>query len=232
MVLLAYNVPASSVVLISALLVRSSFGESFAMRASPFALQDERSSSTSAPALPVDDLPSLLSLVAALEAKDAYTSKHGDRVADWAAQVGDALGLGTQRVERLRNMALVHDVGKIGVSEEILNKPGKLTPSEWRKMASHPLVGARIIQEALPQLIPGVLHHHEAWDGSGYPSGLVGEGIPLEARVLAVVDSFDAMTSDRAYRRGMSWAAAREILLAGRGGQWDARLVDLFLGLV
>jgi HD-GYP domain-containing protein (c-di-GMP phosphodiesterase class II) len=178
-------------------------------------------------------LGTLRALTAAIDAKDPYTRGHSDRVALLAGQIADALGLGQAAVEQFRVAGLVHDVGKIGVPEAILCKCGRLDEAEFAAIKRHPEIGHGILKAipGLADVLPGVLHHHERWDGRGYPHGLAGEAIPLVARVLALADTFDAMSSDRSYRRRLS----REQVLAeiGRcaGTQFDPGLVGRFTGL-
>ncbi|MGD2113958.1 MAG: HD domain-containing protein, partial [Acidobacteriota bacterium] len=177
-------------------------------------------------------------LTGAVEAKDLYTEGHLHRVSAYALEVGRRLGLTGDALEHLRIASALHDVGKIGVPEQILNKPGPLDPDERSVIERHPEVGARILDavEGLEAASPLVLHHQERWDGRrdgpypGYPEGLAGEGIPLGARIIAVVDAFDAMTTNRAYRRGLSVVEAVAELRSERGRQFDPRVVDVFLG--
>ena len=127
----------------------------------------------------------------------------------------------------------MHDVGKIGVSDATLKKPGRLTPEEFAEIKRHPDEGWSILRDLsqLRYVLPGVLYHHEQYDGRGYPDGLAGEAIPLDGRLLAVADAYDAMTSDRPYRRGMPVARAEEILRAGAGAQWDPRIIATFFAI-
>ena len=173
-------------------------------------------------------------LVAAIEAKDVYTCGHSERVALFAKRLGQELGLDQEECERLYLTGLLHDVGKIGVSDSTLRKPGRLTDEEFAEIQRHPESGWAILHD-LDQLrytLPGVLHHHERVDGKGYPDGLVGDEIPRDGRILAVADAFDAMTSDRPYRKGMPQEKAEEILNAGRGTQWDSKLLDVFFKIM
>jgi HD-GYP domain-containing protein (c-di-GMP phosphodiesterase class II) len=169
-------------------------------------------------------------LVGVIEAKDAYTCGHSDRVALIARRLGQECGLPPAECQDIYLSGLLHDIGKIGVADDVLTKPGKLTAEEFDQIKAHPATGARLLQGLRPleKLIPGVLHHHEAIDGSGYPCGLEGEQIPLMARVLAVADAFDALTSDRPYRSGMPLDKAEEILRDGAGTQWDATIVAAY----
>ncbi|MBI3271746.1 MAG: response regulator [Planctomycetes bacterium] len=173
-------------------------------------------------------------LARAVEAKDAYTEKHTERVAQFSVKLGKASGFTGADLHNLEMGAMIHDIGKIGVGESVLNKPGKLDEAEFKSIMTHPVIGAEICRP-LATLLPAissVRHHHERFDGRGYPDGLKGEGIPLEARIVAIADAFDAMTSDRPYRKGMAVEVAVRILREGAGTQWDAELVGKFLALV
>jgi response regulator RpfG family c-di-GMP phosphodiesterase len=166
----------------------------------------------------------------AVEAKDRYTHGHSENVMKYTVVLAKRLGLPEEELENVKYAGLLHDIGKIGVSELILNKPGRLTPSEFDEIKKHPSLGANIIADVpfLRPLVPLVLHHHEFFDGNGYPSGIKGEEIPFGARILSVADAYEAMTSDRPYRRSLSQHAAVEILVNGKGKQFDPRMVDLF----
>ena len=169
-------------------------------------------------------------LLVALESKDRYLNGHSARVRDMAIKLGEISGLDRGQLRSLSHAALLHDIGKIGVHEDILNKEGALTDDEYEIIKKHPQMSADIIAP-VPFLNPslkGVLHHHENWDGTGYPEGLSGEQIPLTARIIAVVDAFDAMTSDRSYRGALSEAQAVERIRAGSGSQFDPRIAQLF----
>jgi hypothetical protein len=167
----------------------------------------------------------------AVDLRDAYTGGHSRRVTEYSAQILRALGLHGPEVDLILTAARVHDIGKIGIPDAILNKPGYLTAEERAVMEMHPVHGAVLLKRYLDfaQGIAIVRHHHERWDGAGYPDRLTGVAIPFGARVVAVADSFDAMTSDRPYRRGMPLDKAMAILHEGRGQQWDAAVVDAFL---
>ncbi len=169
-------------------------------------------------------------LVGAIEARDAYTSGHSDRVAMMARRLATQLNLSSELRQDIFLCGLLHDIGKIGVPDRILRKPGRLTEEEFAAIKTHPEIGARLLRglKPLEKLLPGVLHHHESVDGSGYPHGLAGEEIPLMARILAVADAYDAMTSDRPYREGMPRKKAESILREGKGTQWDDQVVDAF----
>ncbi|MDF2923363.1 MAG: hypothetical protein K0R57_2277 [Paenibacillaceae bacterium] len=170
----------------------------------------------------------------AIEVRDHYTSGHCQRVANMAVEVGKKLGLSPQELVYLRWAGIVHDVGKIGIPEEILNKPGKLTAEEYEIMKRHPVLGAKILSSSRysEQIISGVRHHHERMDGKGYPDGIGGEQISLQARILAVCDVWDAITSQRSYRSHFSFEAALDIMRSGRGTQFDPRVLDVFLYLI
>lgn len=173
----------------------------------------------------------VLALVSAIDAKDPYTCGHSSRVAALGESLARELGYDPETVETVRMAGLLHDIGKIGVPDSILGKPGKLTEEEFDVMRKHPELGYRILSgiRQFESILPGIRHHHESWDGSGYPSGLAGEEIPLVARILAVADAFDAMTSDRPYRAGMSLEMVESIFHKGRGQQWAADVVDCLL---
>ncbi len=172
-------------------------------------------------------------MVSAIEAKDEYTSGHSERVALYSRRLGRALGLDESECERLYLTGLVHDVGKIGVSGTTLRKTGKLTDKEFEEIKRHPEVGWSILQELeqLRYVLPGVVYHHESYDGKGYPDGLAGEDIPRDGRIIAIADAYDAMTSDRPYRQGMSYKQALSILCDGAGSQWDPHMVQTFVNI-
>ena len=173
----------------------------------------------------------LASLSNALEAKDAITSQHTEEVVRLAVAVAAQLGLDLDAVRSLELGAVLHDIGKVRVPEAILNKPGTLTEEEWAVMRTHPEVGERILRpiQSLQAILPIVRHHHERWDGKGYPDRLAGRGIPLGARIVAVCDSYGAMTEDRPYRGALGEAEARRELERGVGGQFDADCVHALL---
>ncbi|MCA9075621.1 MAG: HD-GYP domain-containing protein [Planctomycetaceae bacterium] len=171
------------------------------------------------------------SMSRAIDARDPYTRGHSDRVGWYAQLIAEQMGLPTEQRDRIYICGLLHDVGKIGVPDHILLKPDRLTDAQFDMIKQHPQTGYDIVKnlKQFDDLLPGILHHHEAIDGSGYPRGLMGEEIPLQARILAVADSFDAMTSDRPYRNGMSDVKAFGILREQSGIQWDAGVVRAFL---
>jgi putative nucleotidyltransferase with HDIG domain len=171
------------------------------------------------------------SIVLALQAKDEYTEGHSRRVSADAAAIARELSLSEEEVENIRLAALLHDIGKVGAKESILNKPGKLTQEEGNHIRSHPLVAASILEPITPlkDTIGYIKHVHEDYDGTGYPDGLTGEGIPLGARVIAVADVFDAMTSPRPYREAMTEDAVLDHLRSEAGRQFDPTVVEAFL---
>ncbi len=172
------------------------------------------------------------SLAGAIDAKDTYTKGHSISVSRYSEALARALNLPDEEVERIKLGALLHDVGKIGIPENVLKRPGKLEDDEWEIMKQHPVIGAEKVLapvEALKDLIPIVKHHHEHWDGTGYPDNLKGEEIPLAARIVAVADTFHALISDRPYRKGLPLEKAIEILRIGSGIQWDKELVRKFI---
>ncbi len=173
----------------------------------------------------------LESMADTVDLRDAYTGGHSLRVADLASKTLRAMNIAGPESDLIVLAARVHDIGKIGIPDDILRKEGKLTPEEWEVMKAHPDRGADLLirYADFSRGRDFVRYHHERWDGQGYPRGLKGEEIPLGARVLAVVDAFDAMTSDRPYRRAMTTEQGIQILQAGRGHQWDPHVVDAFL---
>ena len=170
----------------------------------------------------------------ALEESDRYTRGHSERVSQYAEILARRLTLTDKDRQLLTWAALMHDIGKIGIRNEKLNKPGKLTTEELAMFRTHPAKGKRIL-EPIPfmvDLIPGALCHHEAWDGSGYPQGLMGENIPLIGRIVAIADSYDAMTSDRSYRKAMPHETAMSEIDRCSGSQFDERLVADFTSAI
>ena len=173
----------------------------------------------------------IFSLAAAVEAKDAYTEKHTHRVAENARMIGKRMGLPERAKDALYRGGIIHDIGKIGVPDQILLKPGPLDSDELRIMQQHPLTGESIVRplrSGVP-LLPIVRHHHERVDGTGYPDGLKGRAIPHLARIVAVCDAFDALTSDRPYRRARTPEEALEILSDGAGKQWDPEAIEVLV---
>jgi HD-GYP domain-containing protein (c-di-GMP phosphodiesterase class II) len=166
----------------------------------------------------------------AVEARDAYTGKHADRVAVFGLEIARRCGLDVVASPELEFGFLLHDVGKLGVPDAILFKPGALTEEEYALIARHPITGAEILRDVtfLGDGLGVVRHHHERWDGSGYPDGLAEDAIPLAARAFAVADTLDALTSDRPYRRAVGWAEAREVILAEAGTQFDPAVIAAY----
>ncbi len=180
-------------------------------------------------------LEALRALSRALEAKDRYTAGHSGRVTRYAVKLGRRLGLAADKLEVLRQGALMHDLGKIGIPDHILNKPEPLTEAEYEIMKTHPVLTATIMRplKRLKEHAEIAAWHHERWDGKGYPDGLRGEAIPLLARIVAIADAWDAMTGDRVYRKGMPAERAVALLEAERNsGQFDPRLLDHFTALI
>jgi len=175
----------------------------------------------------------LKALTASIDAKDPYTRGHSERVALLTRKLAQAMGMSSQDVETYYVSALVHDLGKIGVPEAVLCKIGKLDDTDYAWIKRHPEMGHRILKDipAMEAMLPGVLHHHERWDGRGYPSGLVGEQIPLMARVIAFADTFDAMSSMRSYRAVLPREQIIAEIRACAGAQFDPSLVETFLAL-
>jgi HD-GYP domain-containing protein (c-di-GMP phosphodiesterase class II) len=168
-----------------------------------------------------------------LDLKDLNTGVHSTRLAEWALHVAGELELDRECLGDIEVSALLHDIGKIGISDAILNKPAKLTSEEYELMKKHPEYGWAVLRQ-----IPGmeraslmILHHHENYDGTGYPGGLKGEEIPIGSRIVSVIDAFDAMVSNRPYRQGMPFEEAERRLLAASGTQFDTRVVNSFLPL-
>ena len=176
--------------------------------------------------------PMLDALVNAVDAKDRYTRRHSEDVMAHGLRIAHALGLDDESRRTFQIAALLHDVGKIGVPDAILRKPGALTPEEFEAVKQHPVMGAVIVGavSGLEGTLEAVRHHHERWDGGGYPDGLTGEATPLTARMMAVADAYSAMTSDRPYRKGRNPAQAQAVLEAGAGTQWCPTCVRAFLG--
>jgi len=180
------------------------------------------------------DLRTIAAIGAAAEIKDPYIHDHQERVSQGAAALAEKMGLSAEQVQDIRVAGLLHDIGKVSVSEGILNKPGKLTEEEYAQIKEHSALGAMIVAhaEGLQCLVKIVRHHHERFDGTGYPDGLTGEDIPLEARILAVVDVFDAMTHERSYRKALSRAESIAELERSAGTQFDPAVVKAFLALL
>lgn len=170
----------------------------------------------------------LQSLVKTIEAKDAYTMGHTQRVKEYSLGIARQLAFSAERLEKLAMAAELHDIGKIGISEGVINKPGALTDLEYENMKEHVIVGVKILKPIvyLEEVLPWIRGHHERWDGSGYPDGLKGDDCPLEARVLAAADAFDAMTSQRSYNKPLTFEQAMERIEKARGTHFDPKIVD------
>lgn len=181
----------------------------------------------------LDDLflSSIRAIVEAVDAKDPYTRGHSGRVRDYSMMIGEELDIGKEELKELEVCAILHDVGKIGVPDRILGKPGRLTPEEYTYMRRHTEFGASIVKpiEKLKKLSPSILHHHEHYDGSGYPKGLKGKQIPLYARIICIADSFDAMTTNRPYNKKSSQNMALTELQELSGTYYDPKFVTAFI---
>lgn len=173
-------------------------------------------------------------LASAVDAKDAYTNGHSMRVAKYASAIAERMGMNQQEQEDIYYMGLLHDIGKIGVDDRIITKPDKLTDEEYEKMKNHTTIGAEILSNVseIPELVLGARGHHERYDGTGYPNGIKGEEIPLEARMIAVADAYDAMASKRSYRDILPQKIVREEIAKGRGTQFDPEVTDIMLALM
>jgi putative two-component system response regulator len=176
----------------------------------------------------------VFTLARTVEAKDHYTTGHLRRMEYYSEQLAMAAGLSQEDITAVRYGAILHDVGKIRLSESILNKRGLLTNEEFAALKRHPEYSAQMISHMrfAPRVVPIVLGHHEKWNGKGYPRGLTGKHIPIGARIVAIVDAYDAMTTDRPYRRALDQREAMNRLRVGSGKQWDPDLIDLFCALI
>ena len=175
-------------------------------------------------------LAAVMLLAETLDLRDAGTAQHSRIVGTFAKHTAAALGLAPDRVDRIHAAGVLHDLGKLGIADAILHKPGPLDAAEWREIVRHPEIGARILEHAgMRDIAAWVRAHHERIDGRGYPKGISGQQIPLEARILAVADAYEAMISDRPYRAGIPSVAAREELIRCSGTQFDPVVVDAFL---
>ena len=170
----------------------------------------------------------VLALANAVEARDAYTGKHAERVASYGLRIAHAAGVPVD--PQVEFGFLLHDVGKVGVPDAILFKPGPLTPEEYGLMSAHPTIGWEILRHVdfLGEAKEVVRHHHERWDGKGYPDRLTGDDIPVQARVFAVADTLDALTTDRPYRPATGWSEAREVIRSEAGSQFDPAIVAAY----
>ena len=173
-------------------------------------------------------------LAATVEAKDRYTYGHCRKVSEYAISLAEDLNLSNRQKNVIWAAGLLHDIGKISIPDSILNKPGPLTTTEWKPVKSHPEVGVEILKyvSELQDCLPLILHHHERYDGKGYPAGLIGKDIPIGARILAIADAYDAMTTPRPYRGSMSWEQALAELAANSGEQFDRELAERFSRII
>lgn len=173
-------------------------------------------------------------LSGAIDAKDTYTNGHSTRVADYSRKIAERAGFSARQQDDIYMMGLLHDVGKIGIPGSIINKPGKLTDEEFEKIKTHPALGEGILKNIteFPQLAVGARWHHERYDGKGYPDGIAGEDIPTEARIIAVADAYDAMSSRRSYRDVLAQNVVREEMAKGRGTQFDPDFADIMLAMI
>ena len=169
-----------------------------------------------------------------VEAKDSYTRGHSDRVSEYSVLIGEKVGLSEDQIKTLRIGGLFHDIGKIGIPDSILQKQAKLTDEEYSEIKNHPSIGAHILGAAstFKEIIPIVKHHHERFDGRGYPSGLKGEDIPYLARIAAVADTFDAMTSRRSYRDALDLQYVKDEIKKCEGTQFDPQIAEAFLEIL
>jgi HD-GYP domain-containing protein (c-di-GMP phosphodiesterase class II)/HAMP domain-containing protein len=178
---------------------------------------------------------SIAALAAAVEARDKYTKGHSARVTEFSEGIAREMGVSEDRVKTVRDAALLHDIGKIGIPDTILHNPAPSLPLEWVEVIrTHPVIGENIIKplNSLKRLCPGVRHHHERYSGEGYPDGLKGDAIPLEARIMSVADAFDAMTSERSYRKNLTKREALQELVNNAGTQFDPECVKAFIHLL
>jgi len=175
-------------------------------------------------------LSSIRALAETIDAKDPYTRGHVQRVTDVALAIADEMKLDEKQKKQLTVGSILHDIGKIGIKDAVLSKPSQLTEEEKKIFDQHPDIGSKIMKPIgqLEEMIPLIRHHHESYDGSGYPDGLKGEAIPLGARIMAVADTFDAMTSDRPYRKALPREAAKIEINKMSGKQFDPKVVEAF----
>ena len=174
------------------------------------------------------------SLAGAIDAKDVYTNGHSSRVAHYSREIARRYGYSTKEQSDIYIMGLLHDVGKIGVPDSVINKPGRLTEAEFEQIKRHPVIGSQILNniKEMPKLSVGARWHHERYGGGGYPDGLIGEEIPEEARIIAVADAYDAMSSQRSYRSIMPQEKVRSEIENGSGTQFDPKFVEIMLAMI
>ncbi|HEY8395532.1 MAG TPA: HD-GYP domain-containing protein, partial [Bacilli bacterium] len=174
------------------------------------------------------------SITATMYAKSQETEEHAERIKKLAQMVGKKIGLQQEQLDELALIATLHDIGKVGIDEKILSKPGKLTKDEWKEMKKHPEIGYRIAM-ASPDLVSVadyILSHHERWDGKGYPRGLKGKEIPLLARIISITDAYDAMRSDRPYRKALTKEEALQEIKNNAGTQFDPEFAEFFVNMM
>jgi putative nucleotidyltransferase with HDIG domain len=169
-----------------------------------------------------------------MEAKDSYTSGHAARVQEYAVSLAKEIGMSERKIENIRKAAILHDIGKIGIDDSILKKSGSLTAAEYSMIKQHPVIGAEILKDVdfLKEITEIIRHHHERYDGKGYPDGLKGDAIPIEAAILAIADVYDAMTSNRPYRSAMEKDVALREIRQNAGTQFDPILADKFVQII
>ena len=176
----------------------------------------------------------LVAIAKTVDAKDVRTSKHSQRVSEYSALIAREYGFTEAEQDNIRNAALLHDIGKIGIPDSVLNKPGRLTDEEYAIMKTHVTRGAEILKDftIIDHVAEGARYHHERYDGKGYPDKLAGEQIPLYGRIISIADAFDAMTANRVYRKRQDFDYVMGELHKGRGTQFDPELLDIFLKLI
>ena len=176
----------------------------------------------------------IMAIARTVDAKDSLTSRHSQRVSEYSVMIAGKIGFSEKELDNLRKAALLHDIGKIGIPDAVLNKPSKLTEEEYSLMKSHVTLGADILKDftLVENAAEGARYHHERFDGTGYPEGLAGNDIPLYGRIIAIADAFDAMTANRVYRKRMPFEKVLSELHDGRGTQFDPELLDIFLELI
>jgi HD-GYP domain-containing protein (c-di-GMP phosphodiesterase class II) len=179
-------------------------------------------------------IESIFAFAKTIELKDHYTGEHAENTVRYSTQIATALNLPDDEIENIRQASTLHDLGKIGISDKILLKKAKLTKKEFDEIKKHPQIAADIIRpiQFMHDIIPLVLYHHERWDGKGYPTGLKGEEIPIGARIIAIADVYQALTSNRPYRKAFSVDKALGMIKKGAGTQFDPRIVDIFLRII
>lgn len=176
----------------------------------------------------------ILTLAKTIDAKDKYTNGHSERVAAYSKEIARRMGMSEQEQEKIYVMGLLHDIGKIGVPDLIINKPGKLTDEEFQMIKKHPPIGKDILENIseFPDISVGAKCHHEKYDGTGYPDGIGGENIPLLARIIGIADVYDAMSSKRSYRDVLPRDVIRNEIVKGRGMQFDPKCADIMLQMI